>query len=72
MRLIVSVFLLLFITVSSSYSAVMSTNVSKKISDFVSGIIPGDGYTETSVDLRENNSPDFSILAVREIDKNYY
>ena len=32
-------------------------------------MIPGDGDTEVSIDLRENNKPDYSILAVREIEK---
>ena len=32
-------------------------------------MIPGDGDTEVSIDLRENNKPDYSILAVREIKK---
>tara|TARA_B100002051_G_C16705733_1_gene623649 strand:- start:6 stop:821 length:816 start_codon:yes stop_codon:yes gene_type:complete len=41
--------------------------ISKKVSDLISEIVPGEGYTETSIDLRENNSPDFSILAVREL-----
>ena len=32
-------------------------------------MVSGEGYTETSIDLRENNKPDFSILAVRELEK---
>tara|TARA_B100001093_G_scaffold258010_1_gene246729 strand:+ start:492 stop:1403 length:912 start_codon:yes stop_codon:yes gene_type:complete len=40
---------------------------SDKISEFTSGLIPGEGYTETSIDLRENHKPDYSILAVREL-----
>ena len=32
-------------------------------------MIPGDGLTEVSVNLRENNKPDFSILGTREIQK---
>ena len=30
-------------------------------------MIPGDGHTELDINLRENNSPEFSILGVREI-----
>ena len=41
--------------------------ISKKISEFTSNLIPGEGHTEASIDFRENHSPDFSILAVREI-----
>ena len=33
-------------------------------------MIPGDGDTELSIDLRENHSADFSILLVRELDSN--
>ena len=39
------------------------------ISKYISNLIPGEGDTEFSIDLRENNSADFSLLAVREIDK---
>ncbi len=41
--------------------------VSSKISEYASGLIPGEGHTEVSLDLRENHSPDFGILGVREI-----
>ena len=36
---------------------------------FMSNLIPGDGLTEASIDLRENYKPDFSILGVRELKK---
>lgn len=42
-------------------------NLSGKISEFATYLLPGDGYTEVSIDLRENFSPDFSILGVREV-----
>ena len=60
--------LLLFISVSNADD--LSSNISKKMSDLISEMVPGEGYTETSIDLRENNKPDFSILAVRELEKN--
>ena len=41
--------------------------VSKKVSDFALNLIPGEGHTEASINLREEYSPDFSILGVREI-----
>ena len=44
-----------------------TANVSKKISEFASNLIPGEGHTEASIQLRQNASPDFSILGVREI-----
>ena len=33
-------------------------------------LIPGQGLTEVSMQLRENYKPDFSILAVRELNRN--
>lgn len=39
------------------------------LSQYISNLIPGEGDTEVSIDLRENHEPDFSILAVREIEK---
>jgi len=59
-----------FILLIFSAFADPSSNISKQLSDFISEIVPGEGYTETSIDLRENHKPDFSILAVRELEKN--
>ncbi len=70
MRLFIKSLLIFSALILNSYSADISSNISKKISDYVSKIVPGDGYTETSIDLRENHKPDFSILAVRELEKN--
>ncbi len=39
------------------------------VSEYFSNLIPGKGDTEISIDLRENHKPDFSVLAVREIEK---
>jgi len=64
-RIILKFLTLSFILICNSYAE----NVSTKVSDLISGIVPGEGYTEVSVDLRENNKPDFSILAVRELEK---
>ena len=33
-------------------------------------LIPGQGLTEVSMQLRENHKPDFSVLAVRELNRN--
>ncbi len=70
MRLFIKSLLIFSALILNSYCADISSNISKKISDYVSKIVPGDGYTETSIDLRENHKPDFSILAVRELEKN--
>ena len=42
--------------------------LTNKISNIIADLIPGEGTTEVSVDLRENHKPDYSILGVREID----
>ena len=51
-------------------SASYADEVQDYINEFTKGVaelIPGEGYTEVSIDLREAHSPDFSILGVREI-----
>ena len=56
---------------SNSLSADMKDltlqEISERTSNFISNLIPGEGDTEFSVDFREGASPDYSILAVREI-----
>ena len=44
-------------------------DISKKVSEYISNLIPGEGDTEVSIDLSETYEPDYSILAVREISK---
>ena len=60
-NLLLTLFLTLFI---SSFAKANS------LSEYVSNLIPGDGDTEVSIDFRENYSPDYSILLVRELDRN--
>jgi hypothetical protein len=48
---------------------VHAEDASEKISGYISNLIPGEGDTEVSIDLRDNHSADFSILAVRELSK---
>ena len=55
-----------------SFLLITSSNaddLSNKISNIIADLIPGEGDTEVSIDLRENHKPDYSILGVREIDK---
>ncbi len=66
MRIIIKSLIIFFFLIGNLYAE----NVSKKVSDLISQIVPGEGFTETSIDLRENTKPDFSILAVRELEKN--
>ena len=67
MKKILKIILICFITSSSNADVVGNAldKASEKISEYTSGLIPGEGYTETSIDLRENSKPDYSILAVR-------
>ena len=54
----------------NSQAGELTNKISETASDFLQNLIPGEGTTEVSIDLRENYSPDFSILGVREIEKN--
>jgi len=60
-RLFSVIFAILFLT-SNSYG--------NKVSDYITNLIPGEGDTEFSIDLRENYSADYSILLVRELNRN--
>ena len=60
-KTLISIILYLFLT------SMVNADVSKNVSEYVSNLIPGNGHTEVSIDLRENNKPDYSILGVREI-----
>ena len=57
-NIIITLFIYLFLTLSSLADAV---------TEYISNLIPGEGDTELSIDLRENHSADFSILLVREL-----
>ena len=55
------------------------TKLDTKIDEYVSNLsenipnyIPGKGTTEVSIELRENYKPDFSVLAVRELNRSNY
>ena len=62
-NIIIAIFLVFIFTSSNA------DELTNKISNIVADLIPGEGTTEVSVDLRENHKPDYSILGVREIDK---
>ena len=64
----IAVFILIgFVSNADELTETALSKVSKDLSEFASNLIPGEGHTELSIDLREEYSPDFSILAVREI-----
>ena len=54
-------------TLADEVKSKVFSNLSEKITEYTLGIIPGEGHTEFSFDLRENNSPQYSILVVREL-----
>ena len=62
---------LFFAFFTSIASADIGNTVSKKISDFISNLIPGEGITETSIEINDddNDNINFSILGVRNLDK---
>ena len=57
-----------FVTILTLF--ISTTVFAETISSYISNLIPGEGDTEVSLDLRENAKPDYSILAVREVEKN--
>ena len=69
MKFFITIIAILILSSVNVYSDV-SEKISLKASEFVSNLVPGEGTTEVSINLRENNKPDYSILAVRELEKN--
>ena len=57
-RLFIYIFVLLFF--SNSYA--------KDVSEFFSNLIPGEGLTEASIQINEDDNPDIEILALRDIE----
>ena len=51
-------------------STVNAGELSNNISSFVKNLLPGEGTTEVSIDIRDNYKPDYSILLVRELERN--
>lgn len=60
---------ILFFLTLTLFATGLKADVSENISAYLSNLVPGEGDTEVSIDLRENYKPDYSILAVREIEK---
>lgn len=60
----------IFILSSVNVYSDVSEKISSKAGEFISNLIPGEGTTEVSINLRENNKPDYSILGVRELHNN--
>ena len=66
---ILTIILSLFITTvaNADIKGQALDKASEKISKYTIGLIPGEGHTEVSIDLREGFKPDYSFLAVREL-----
>ena len=58
---------LLFTTANADVKGQALSKASEKISEYTIGLIPGEGVTEVSVEVREEDNPDFEILGVRDI-----
>ncbi len=69
MKIFKIILVVFFLSQTNAFSDI-SEKISLKASEFVSKLVPGEGTTEVRIDLRENYKPDYSILTVRELDKN--
>jgi len=58
---------LLFTAANADVKGQALSKISEKISEYTIGLIPGEGVTEVSVEVREEDNPDFEILGVRDI-----
>ena len=72
MKKILLLFLTFFIFSVSNADMKSKTlsKASEKISSTLGNLIPGEGVTEVSVEIREEDNPDFEILGVRDISAN--
>ena len=62
MRILIVLIILFFTSFANA-----DETLSDKLSGYVYNLIPGEGTTEVSIDIRENYKPDYSILLVREL-----
>ena len=49
-----------------SFSILIISNASSD-NQFLVNLVPGDGYTEASIQINEDDNPDLEILAVRDL-----
>jgi len=62
MRSFVKFFTIIFLTIFLS-----NHTLSENVSEIFSNLIPGEGITEASIQINEDDNPDLEILAVRDI-----
>ena len=53
------------------YVSNLSENIVSNLSESIPELIPGEGLSEVSITLRENNKPDYSFLFVRELNRHH-
>ena len=58
-----------FFTLAKLQADDLTNALSKKISEFATGLIPGEGITEVNIEIKGREEPDFTILGVRDISK---
>ncbi len=67
-KILLSIIATLFFTATNADVIGQSlSKASEKISSTIGNLIPGEGVTEVSVEIREEDNPDFEILGVRDI-----
>ena len=67
-KILLSIIATLFFTAANADVIGQSlSKASEKISEYTIGLIPGEGVTEVSIEIREEDNPDFEILGVRDI-----
>ena len=67
--LILAFCLLSFNVLADEIKLQLLNNVSEKISESIGLIVPGEGITEFNLEFNEHEEPSFSLLAVRDLDK---
>ena len=55
----------------NKYVSNLSENIVSNLSESIPELIPGEGLSEVSITLRENNKPDYSFLFVRELNRHH-
>jgi len=56
MKLLIKIVLIYFLTLFASNSGEILQNVSGKISEFASSVIPGEGLTEVNIEIKERRT----------------
>ena len=67
-KILISSFIILAFNVQAIEE--LPKQIADDVREYVTSFIPGEGPTEVSLELRENYKPDFSVLGVRELDRN--